>query len=64
MKILRMTKAAAMQKSHEYAVEKGCGGITQYWWDFCDDGLLLGEDLTGLSEEEIAAVTEYSFPEE
>lgn len=60
MKILAMTKEAAMQKSHEYALEMGCSGVTQYWWDFCDDGLLIcGDDYSGLTEEEIENLTEY-----
>jgi hypothetical protein len=64
MKILRMTKQAAMKKSADEADLRGCSGVTQYWWDYCNDGLLFyDEDYSGLSEAEINSLEEYIVAE-
>lgn len=64
MKILRMTKQAAMKKSSDEADLRGCSGVTQYWWDFCADGLLFcTEDYSGLTESEINSLEEYIVAE-
>jgi hypothetical protein len=65
MKILRMSKQAAMKKSADEADLRGCTGVTQYWWDYCDQGVLFyNEDYSGLSEAEINSLIEYVSPQE
>lgn len=60
MKILRMTKQAAMKKSADEADLRGCSGVTQYWWDYCNDGLLFYDtDYSGLTDAEINSLEEY-----
>lgn len=63
MKILTMTKDAAMERSHQEAISRGCSGNTLYWWGFCDDGLLIFDDKSGLTDDEKAALTDYIPPE-
>lgn len=65
MKLLRMTKENAEIRNAQEADLRGCSGVTQYWWSFCSDGLLIpDDDYSGLSESEISSLEEYVYPSE
>ena len=59
MKLLRMSKEEAELRSYGEAHVRGCIGVTEYWWGVCDEGLLIGDDLSGLTEEEMDSLEEY-----
>jgi len=66
MKLLPIGRLAGEARSREEAAKRGCGGGTSMWWSVIDEGIIIYSDdaMDGFTEEEIAAVTEYSFPEE
>ncbi len=63
MKILIIENPS--ERSHEEAMKRGCNGVTQYWWSFNDQGVLIpDDDYSGLSQDEITSLVEYISPQE
>lgn len=59
MKILPMTYEQGQERSRAEALSRGCNGVTKYWWSVCNQGIMISDDYSGLTEQEISSLVEY-----